>query len=131
MPLAAASADGTTWHEYPTPLRITIRPHFYETWYFWMLLVGVSSGTVVGGIVWRLRQHQRREEELQQRVNKALGEIDTLHGLLPVCAWCKKVRNDGGYWEQIEVYIRDHSDATISHGICPDCTKKLESEDGA
>jgi hypothetical protein len=51
-----------------------------------------------------------------------------LRGLLPICSSCKKIRNDQGYWEQIEVYIRDHSEADFSHGICPECAQKLYPE---
>jgi len=126
----APSADGKTWREASAPLAITVQPFFYQTTSFYLLLVVIVTGAVAGGIRWRLRQHQRREAELQQRVNTALGEIHTLHGLLPICAWCKKVRNDSGYWEQIEVYVGDHSAATFSHGICPDCVKKVESAGG-
>jgi PAS domain S-box-containing protein len=53
------------------------------------------------------------------------SEIKSLRGMLPICASCKKIRNDQGYWSQIEVYIRDHSEAEFSHGICPDCLKLL------
>ena len=52
-------------------------------------------------------------------------QIETLSGLLPVCAWCKKVRNDEGYWEQIENYIATHFTASFTHGVCPDCRKKV------
>lgn len=55
----------------------------------------------------------------------ALEKIKTLHGLLPICSYCKKIRNDQGAWQQMEVYIRDHSDANFSHGICPECLQKL------
>jgi len=55
----------------------------------------------------------------------AKNEIKTQKGFLPLCASCKKIRDDKGYWEQVEVYIRDHSEAEFSHGICPDCMKKL------
>jgi two-component system sensor histidine kinase/response regulator len=58
-------------------------------------------------------------------LQKAFAEIKTLTGLLPVCAWCKKVRDDKGYWSQIEVYIRDHSQAEVTHGICPECQEAL------
>jgi AmiR/NasT family two-component response regulator len=64
---------------------------------------------------------QARNAELQE----ALAKVKTLSGLLPICASCKKIRDDQGYWHQIEVYIRDHSEANFSHGICPDCKKKL------
>ncbi len=55
----------------------------------------------------------------------ALAKIKTLRGLMPICASCKKIRDDKGYWNQIEEYIRDHSDAEFSHGICPECAVKL------
>ncbi|MCK4543468.1 MAG: PAS domain S-box protein [Spirochaetales bacterium] len=55
-------------------------------------------------------------------------EIKVLQGILPICSRCKKIRNDENYWEQIESYIRDHSEAEFSHGICPDCAKELYPE---
>jgi len=71
----------------------------------------------------------RREQEelLGEKVNleKALKQIKTLHGLLPMCASCKKIRDDSGYWKQIEAYLCEHSDARFSHGICPECAKEL------
>jgi hypothetical protein len=59
--------------------------------------------------------------ELQNTVNK----VKQLSGLLPSCSHCKKVRDDKGYWQQVEVYIRDHSEAEFSHSLCPDCSKEL------
>jgi PAS domain S-box-containing protein len=56
------------------------------------------------------------------------SEIKRLRGMLPICASCKKIKNDEGYWSQIEVYIKEHSDAEFSHGICPECFKKLYPE---
>jgi hypothetical protein len=53
-----------------------------------------------------------------------MAEIKTLHGLLPICAWCKKVRDDSGYWSRIEEYVSAHTQAEFSHGICPDCRAK-------
>ncbi len=70
------------------------------------------------------RERSRLIDELQQ----ALGEVKTLKGLIPICSSCKNVRNDEGYWDQIEKYIRDRSDADFSHCICPDCMKKLYPE---
>ena len=70
-------------------------------------------------------------EELEQRVQKrtahlqkALDEIKTLRGILPLCSFCKKVRNDDGYWEQVDIYIHKYSQADISHSICPECLKE-------
>lgn len=65
-------------------------------------------------------------KELQERnmaLQKAMEEIKTLQGLLPICAHCKKIRDDGGSWHEVEVYIREHSDADFSHGLCPSCLK--------
>jgi hypothetical protein len=72
----------------------------------------------------------RKEEELVkealiEKLEKALNEIKKLKGILPICSSCKMIRDDKGYWNQIESYIRDHSEAEFSHGICPDCAKKL------
>lgn len=66
-------------------------------------------------------QLRSRNTELQQ----ALAQIKTLSGLLPICTHCKKVRDDRGYWQQVEVYIRDHSTLEFSHGLCPDCILEL------
>lgn len=66
-------------------------------------------------------ERRRIIDELQQ----ALAEVKTLSGLLPVCVSCKKIRDDNGYWNQIEAYVRKHSEADFTHSICADCTKKL------
>ncbi len=62
---------------------------------------------------------------MNDELRDALAHVKTLQGLLPICASCKKVRDDDGYWQQIELYVSDHSDATFSHGICPECMVKL------
>jgi hypothetical protein len=54
----------------------------------------------------------------------AMASLKSMHGLLPICAYCKGIRNDQGYWERVETYISSHSDAEFSHGICPDCSQK-------
>jgi PAS domain S-box-containing protein len=71
---------------------------------------------------------QEERERLTDELQDALASIKTLKGLIPICASCKKVRDDEGYWHQVEVYIQDHSDADISHGICPECARLLYSE---
>ena len=76
----------------------------------------------------RLHEEIARRRALIQELQLALGEIKTLSGLLPICASCKKIRDDKGYWNQIEVFIRDHSDAEFSHGMCPDCITQLYPE---
>lgn len=68
------------------------------------------------------------QEKLIKELQEALANIRTLKGLIPICASCKKVRDDKGYWQQVEVYIRDHSEAEFTHGLCPDCLRKLHPE---
>jgi len=58
-------------------------------------------------------------------VEHALAQVKQLHGLLPICAYCKKIRNDRNYWEAIESYIGERSAATFSHGICPECRERV------
>ena len=65
---------------------------------------------------------------LNDELRKAQGEVKQLRGLLPICSSCKKIRNDQGTWEAIEVYIRARSNAEFSHGICPECVKRLYPE---
>jgi len=70
--------------------------------------------------------HDSLELKVQERtaqLQKSLDEIKTLRGILPLCAFCKKIRNDQGYWQQVDAYIHQHSEADISHSICPDCIK--------
>jgi hypothetical protein len=66
---------------------------------------------------------QRRT--MHEEKEKALSEVKILSGFLPICANCKKIRDDQGYWNKIETYIRDHSEAKFSHSLCPDCMKRL------
>lgn len=63
-------------------------------------------------------------KKLIQKLEASLSEIRTLRGILPLCAFCKKIRDDKGYWEQVDVYISKHTEADISHSICPECFKK-------
>jgi DNA-binding response OmpR family regulator len=77
----------------------------------------------------------RRVVELQQTLSErvteleqALAHVKTLRGLIPICAWCKKVRNDQNFWQQVEVYVGQHSDVRFSHGICPECFQDRAQE---
>ena len=71
---------------------------------------------------------EAEKEKLISELQNAVKEISTLRGILPICSYCKSIRNDKGSWDQIESYIRQHSDLEFSHGICPDCVKKLYPE---
>jgi PAS domain S-box-containing protein len=68
---------------------------------------------------------EREREKLIDDLGDALADVQTLSGLLPICASCKKIRDDTGYWQQLEAYITTHSEAQFSHGICPECARKL------
>ncbi len=73
-------------------------------------------------------ERKKTEEKLGELVKElqdALKKVKTLSGLLPICASCKKIRDDRGYWTQVEVYVRDHTEADFTHSICPECAKKL------
>lgn len=75
-----------------------------------------------------LHLFQKMEEQAEKRtaeLQAAMAEVKVLNGFLPICAACKNIRDDKGYWNQIESYIRDHSEVEFTHSICPDCTKKL------
>ena len=78
--------------------------------------------------VWRditkRKEVEAEREELIDNLQEALQEIKTLKGILPICSFCKKVRDDKGSWEQLDVYVHKYSDANISHGVCPDCAKE-------
>ena len=92
-----------------------------------------KEGNVVGliGYAADITEQKQAEEALKQERDKlqdALAEVKTLSGLLPICANCKKIRDDKGYWNQIEAYIRDHSEADFSHSICPECAKNIYPE---
>ena len=82
----------------------------------------VIEGAVISFI--DITERKRIEDALQ----KAFDEIRTLRGIVPICAKCKQIRDDKGFWSQVEVYVRDHTEAEFSHGICPDCAKELYPE---
>lgn len=71
------------------------------------------------------KQVEAERERLIADLQKALSEVKTLSGMLPICASCKRIRNDKGYWQQIESYISAHSETVFSHGVCPECTEVL------
>jgi len=74
------------------------------------------------------RKIELEREKLIGELRDAIADIRTLRGLLPICASCKKIRGDGGYWQNLEQYVTAHSEAQFSHGLCPDCMKKLYPE---
>ncbi len=89
------------------------------------LLARVSSALILKS---EMDRRKEREAELcrsNAELQRALREVKVLRGLIPICASCKKIRNDGGFWQQLEEYIGEHSEAEFSHGLCQPCLKKL------
>jgi hypothetical protein len=76
----------------------------------------------------QLDKERQEKEELVNELQETLANVKTLKGLIPICAACKKVRDDEGFWQQLEDYIHHHSDAVLSHGYCPDCAHKIKAE---
>jgi hypothetical protein len=74
------------------------------------------------------RQAEKENNALINELNQALAEVKTLQGIIPICSSCKKIRDDEGFWHQLESYVSAHSHAQFSHGICNDCLKKLYPE---
>ena len=74
------------------------------------------------------KKSESDKEHLIAELEEALIQIKTLRGILSICSYCKKIKNDKGYWDQIETYIRDRSEAEFSHGICQECAEKYYSD---
>ena len=95
-----------------------------------LLIVGgeMTGFKVIGRDITSRKHIEEEREKLITELQEGAAKINTLSGLLPICASCKKIRDDTGYWNQIEEYIQVHSEAEFSHGICPDCVLKLYPE---
>jgi CHASE3 domain sensor protein len=89
-----------------------------------ILTLAGAAGLIAGDLRDRRRATIQRETLINQ-LEAAVANIKTLSGLLPICSSCKKIRDDRGYWEEVEVYVRQHTEAEFSHGICPDCGRRL------
>jgi GAF domain-containing protein len=86
------------------------------------------AGVVFGNAIERKRAEEERSRLILE-LQETLAKVRTLSGLLPICSSCKKIRDDKGYWNQIETYIRDRSEAEFTHGICPECAQRLYPQD--
>ncbi|MBN2600758.1 MAG: hypothetical protein JXR87_02050, partial [Candidatus Marinimicrobia bacterium] len=112
------------WNDTGAAIEFTLKPHIYQTIFFYLIMGILMVGLFIGTYRFRVMQLRRREIILQKRINDAIAEIKTLGGLIPICASCKKIRDDRGYWNQVEKYISEHTEAVFSHGMCPDCMEK-------
>lgn len=106
-------------------MRFERAAHLRETLTFRALLALAAAGVL--GLAYRVRTARLRAAErvLQQRVDEAVANVQTLSGLLPICSWCRKVREDSGYWSQLEAYVAARSSAEFRQSICPDCLARV------
>ena len=132
----AAGTDGV-WTAAASDVRLEITAPFWQRWWFASLCALAALAVVWTAHRLRLRRVEARATELEVRVDErtrelvgekrkveeALAQVKTLSGLLPICSSCKKVRDDRGYWERIDVYVRNHSEAEFTHGLCPECVE--------
>jgi hypothetical protein len=123
----ARNNDGF-WSKGGASLVIELVPYFYQTVWFYLLCGLILLGSIFLTYRWRVALLLQREKELQKRVNETIAQIKILGGLIPICANCKKIRDDKGYWNQLEKYLKEHSEAEFTHGICPECKEKLYGE---
>ncbi len=107
-----------------TPITVDFLHSFSFTMLPWSLALTLICG-LNGYLFWKKKEAWDEKEKLIAKLQNALDEVQTLQGILPICASCKKIRDDKGYWNQIESYITAHSEAKFSHGICQECVKKL------
>jgi DNA-binding NarL/FixJ family response regulator len=87
----------------------------------------IDGYIITRAIRYAIERHQILEER-KKLIQEALATVKTLKGLLPICAACKKIRDDNGYWNQLEAYIETHSDAEFTHGLCPECRRRMFPE---
>lgn len=123
-----ASDRAGRFHGEPAHLALRVRPPFTRSPPFYGLVVlGFCLG-LFGLHRWRLKRLEADRDELDRRVRAALDDLDVVRGLLPICGSCRKVRDDDGYWQQVEVYLHEHSEASFTHGLCPDCAEVYLAE---
>lgn len=123
--IAAALFSALLWHGVQVIVLHEALITFYRTW---DLANGTISFLAIALAVLWAKQLLVREEVANANLREALERVRTLEGLLPICAWCHKVRDDQGLWEQVESYVAKHSKAQWTHGICPACAEKIKRD---
>jgi len=125
--LAAIKEDGTytkilaKWQ--PKEVVFQTKDQYYKQKIILAAILCMLIITIIWSIV--LLNEIKKRKKVIEDLKIALSKIKKLSGLLPICASCKKIRDDEGYWNQIETYIKEHSEADFSHSICPECAKEL------
>ena len=117
--VAAASASGAFGP--PASVLFSVEPHLWQTGWFLAAAALAALALVVGVYRARTSALRRREAVLAVRVEEEIRKVKILTGLLPTCAWCKRIRDEHGNWQVFEAYVSAHADVQFSHGICPEC----------
>lgn len=94
----------------------------------WNAGVRLSFFIIIVFLASRWKAAYDKQQQIILELQKALEEINVLSGLIPICSYCKNIRDDEGYWQQVESYVQAHSDADFTHSICPDCLEKWKKE---
>ncbi|MCJ7595753.1 MAG: DUF4118 domain-containing protein [Desulfobacterales bacterium] len=103
-------------------------PYSHTVAAFWNSGIRLVSFLMTGYIISRIKELLEKERQISNDLRAAQKQVKTLRDLLPICGNCKKIRNDKGYWQQIEEYLDMHSHALFRHGVCPECAQKLLDE---
>ena len=107
-------------------------PFFPEPDYLPLIISYGIVAAVVSLIIYvashLLEQKEQEQQKLIKNLQGALSEIKTLQGIVPICSFCKKIRDDEGYWKQVEIYVSQHTEAKFSHGVCPECITEHYSD---
>lgn len=126
---AAASNERGVFSGEPATFRLQVAPAFYRTPLAYSLYFLLLLGGFAGVHHLRVRGLARKQRQLAAEVEEALARLKVLRGLLPICAGCQRVRDEGdGSWKQLETYVADHSEASFSHGLCERCVRDLYAE---
>ncbi|MDT7043980.1 hypothetical protein [Candidatus Nitronereus thalassa] len=106
--------------------------HAYSSWgiFVWNSLIRLVSFLAIGWALAKVRDLLDREREVTEALRKSLSEIKVLESFLPICAQCKKIRDQQGLWQQLEVYIGQHSNTQFTHSYCPECAGKTLAQLG-
>jgi hypothetical protein len=101
--------------------------HSYSLEWFriWNTFIRLASFLIVAELLIKTYSLLSEQRRLNDDLSHALEQVKLLQGLLPVCSSCKRIRNNEGQWEQMEFYIQQHSEADFTHGICPECSRRL------
>lgn len=91
---------------------------------FWNMLVRLGFFLIVVTLLSQLKLAYEKQKRMTCELRDSIDKTRILSGLIPICAWCKKIRTDSGYWQQVETYITENSEASFTHGMCPECKRK-------